>query len=145
MTEEQIKNTIRGFLQALASGDISRALSFIAENADMTVWGRTLKGKAEVQKYLTWMATNSKDGRITETGIGIITQGDTGVIEHIISGVTNGRRFEIPTACIYEFKNNKIQSVRAFSDRLTMARQAASGLFARWIVNSMVKAMEKGI
>lgn len=45
MTEEQIKNTIRGFLQALASGDINRALSFIAENVDMTVWGGHSKAK----------------------------------------------------------------------------------------------------
>ncbi len=145
MTEEQIKNTIRGFLHATASGDISKALSFMAEDTEVTVWGRTFKGKAEINKYLTWIAMNSQDSRITETGISIITQGDTGIIEHIISGVAAGGKFAVPAVCIYEIKNNKIQSVRGFSDRLTMARQAASGLFARWMVNSIVRTMEKGM
>ena len=60
----------------------------------------------------------TKDYKVTETGIGIITQGDTGVIEHKLSGTSNGMKWESPAVCIYEFKNGKIANVRAFYDAI---------------------------
>ena len=78
-------------------------------------------------------------------GIGIITQGDIGVIEHKLSGIFNGMKWESPTVCIYEFKNGKIANVRAFYDVLSEAQQASKGMFAKWIVNMVVNASRKGL
>jgi ketosteroid isomerase-like protein len=87
----------------------------------------------------------NKDNKVTETGIGIITQGDTGVIEHNLSGIYNGMKWESPTVCIYDFKNGKIANVRAFYDGLSQAQQAAKGMFARWAVNAVVNGSRKGL
>lgn len=143
--EEQIINIIRVFLQATASGDTGRALSFIAEDVEIAFWERTFKGKAEVIKFLTWIPVNSQDRRITETVIGIISQGDIGIIEHIFSGAAKSRKIAMPAGGILEVENHKIQSVRGFNNRLILSRKAASSLFARLMINSMIKAVEKGI
>jgi ketosteroid isomerase-like protein len=145
MNEEQIKNTIRNYLQVSASGDIERSLLFLARDAEVTASGKTFKGTNEIRKYLSVMSSTLRDSRVSETGIGVIAELNTGVVEHLISGTVQGKKVEIPTVCIYEFKNEKIQSIRGFFDRLGMARQAARGPFARWMVNSLVKAIEKGL
>jgi uncharacterized protein (TIGR02246 family) len=144
MADEQIKNTIRNFLQASASRDANKALSLIADDAVMVSWGKTFKGKTEIRKYVEWMISSTRENKITETGVGIVIQGDAGIVEHIISGISNGKRFDVPAVCIYEIKNNKIQMIRGFSDRLDMARQASTG-FANWMVDRMTNAMEKGL
>ncbi len=47
--------------------------------------------------------------------------------------------------CIYEFKEEKIQNMRAFFDRASQAKQAAKGVIAKWAVNAVVNATEKGL
>jgi ketosteroid isomerase-like protein len=145
MTEEQIKNTVRNYLQVSASGDVNRSLLFLAKDSEVITGGQTFKGIDEIRKYLTWMSSNTKDFKVTETGMGIVAEANTAVVEHIISGIARGKRLEIPAVCIYEFKNDRIQSIRGFNDRLGMARQAARGPFERWMVNMMINASEKGL
>jgi ketosteroid isomerase-like protein len=145
MTDQQIKDTIRGFLKSCMAGDTKQALSLFTED---TVWVSpqgTFKGIAQIEKFLTWVNRITKDYKITETGIGIITQGDTGVIEHNLSGTFKGKKWAMPAVCIYEFKNGKLASVRAFSDRLTQAQQASKGMFAKWAVNAVVNGTQKGL
>jgi ketosteroid isomerase-like protein len=132
MTDQQIKDAIRGFLKAGVAGDAKQALSFLAADAVWVTPQGTFKGIGQIEKFLTWVSRITKDYKITETGIGIITQGDTGVIEHNLSGTFEGKKWAMPAMCIYEFKDGKMANVRAFSDRLTQAQQAAKGMFARW-------------
>ncbi|HEX9896343.1 MAG TPA: nuclear transport factor 2 family protein [Dehalococcoidales bacterium] len=145
MTDQQIKDAIRGFLKSSTAGDVKGALSFFTEDAVWISPQGTFKGTAQIEKLITWMNRMNKDNKVTETGIGIITQGDTGVIEHNLSGIYNGMKWESPTVCIYEFKNGKIANIRAFMDRLTQAQQAAKGMFAKWAVNAVVNGTQKGL
>ena len=145
MTDQQIKDTIRGFLQSSKAGDVKSALSFFTEDALWTSPHGTFKGTAQIEKFLTWMSTTNKERDVTEIGIGIITQGDIGVIEHKLSGIYFGGKWESPTVCIYDFKNGKIANVRAFYDVLSEAQQASKGMFAKWIVNMVVNASRKGL
>ena len=145
MSEEQIKTSIRGFLQSIVTGDVTKALSFLTEDAVWVAPQGTFKGAAGIKSYLTWMNQVAKDSKITETGIGIIVQGNTGVIEHNLAGTTNGMKWEIPAMCIYEFRNDKIQTLRAFYDRLSQAKQAVKGPIAKLVVNSVVNGSVKGL
>lgn len=145
MTDEQIKNSIRAFLKSSMAGDVKGALSFFADDAVWISPQGTFKGTAQIERLFTWMNRVNKDNKVTETGIGIMTQGDTGVIEHKLSGVYNGMKWETPAVCIYEFKNGKIANVRAFMDSLSQAQQAAKGIFAKWAVNAVVNASRKGL
>src|SRR4030042_1633931 len=138
MSDEQIKSGIRGFLRSIVEGDVTKALSFLTEDAIWVAPQGTFSGVAGIKRYLTWMAQVAKDPKVTETGIGIIVQGNIGVIEHNLGGTTNGMKWEIPGMCIYEFRDDKIQNMKAFYDRLSQAQQAAKGMFAKWAVNSIV-------
>ena len=145
MTDEQMKNAIRGFLQSSTAGDIAKALSFLAADAMWVGPDGTFKGTVEIQRYLTAMNQIFKDGKATETGIGIVIQGNIGIIEHILSGTMRGIKGQVPAVCIYEFKNDKIQNIRGFDDRLTIAKQAARGPTEKMMVNMIVNSMEKGL
>ena len=144
MTEQEIKDAIRGFLKSWTAGDTKQALSFFAADAVWIGPQGTFKGTAQIEKFLTWVTGMVKDYKITETGIGVVTQGDTGVIEHNLFGIYNGMKTVQPAVCIYDFQNGKIANVRVFQDRLTVAQQAAKGI-AKWMVNMIVNATQKGL
>jgi len=145
MTEQEIKDSIRGFFKAWTTGDTKQALSFFTEDALFIVPRGSFKGTTEIEKYITWVNRSTRDYKVTETGIGIITQGDTAVDEHRLSGVSNGMKWEIPGVCIYEFRNGKIANMRGFYNVLSQAQQVAKGVFAKWMVNTVVKASVKGL
>jgi ketosteroid isomerase-like protein len=145
MTDQQIKDAIRGFLKSSTVGDVKGTLSFFTDDAVWISPQGTFKGTAQIEKLFTWMNRMNKENKVTETGIGILTQGDTGVIEHKLSGIYNGKKWESPAVCIYEFKNGKIASIRAFYDVLSQAQQAAKGIFAKWAVNAVVNGSQKGL
>lgn len=143
MTDQQIKDAIRGFLKSMTAGDVKGALSFVAEDAVWVSPQGTFKGTDQIGKALTWLSS-MKDYKVTETGVGIITQGDMGVIEHKLSGIYNGMKWESPAVCIYEFKNGKIASMRAFYDVLSQSQQVTKGI-AKWVVNMVVNGSRKGL
>jgi len=145
MTEQQIKDGIRGFLKAVTDGDTKTALSLLSDDAVWVAPQGTFKGKSEIEKLIVWGNKVNKDNKVTEIGIGIIAQGDTGVIEHKLSGIYSGKTWEVPAVCIYEFKNNKIANMRGFYDQLSIAEQAVKGMFAKWAVNMVVNATRKGL
>ena len=145
MTDQQIKDAIRSFLKAWATGDTKQALSFFAEDAVCIGPPGTFKGTAQIEKYLTWVNRGTRDYKVTETGIGIITQGATAADEHRLSGTSNGMKWEIPAVCIYEFKNGKIANMRGFYDLLSQVQQSTKGMFAKWIVNTVVNRAQKGL
>jgi len=46
---------------------------------------------------------------------------------------------------VYEFSDEKIQHLRTVFDRLSFAKQVATGWLAQKAVNSIIDAMEKGL
>ena len=144
MTDQQIKDAIRGFLKSWTAGDTKQALSFFAEDGVLVGPAGTFKGTAQIEKYLTWVNRMTKDFKVTETGIGIITQGDTGVIEYNLSGISRGMKWKLPGIAIYEFKNGKIANMRGVYDILSRSQQTTKGL-SKWIVNLVVNGARKGL
>ena len=144
MNEQQIKDTIRGFFKAWIEGDTKGALSFFADDAVFTVPRGIFKGAAEIERYLMWVNRGTKDYKVAETGIGIITQDDTAVDEHRLSGTSNGMKWELPGVCIWEFKNGKVVNMRGFYNVLSQAQQSTKGV-SRWVVNTVVNASKKGL
>jgi ketosteroid isomerase-like protein len=144
MSEEQIKASIRGFLKSMIAPDIKQSMSYLTPDATWVTQFGTFKGSAEIEKYLIWMGKAASDAKVTETGVGIVVQGNTGIIEHDLSGKTNGKNWVMPAMCVYEFKDDKISKLRTFSDSLTMAQHATGG-FSRWIFNMVSNGMKKGL
>jgi hypothetical protein len=83
--------------------------------------------------------------KITETGNGIIVQGDKAFFEHILSGTFQDKKYEMLAMCAYEFSGDKIKKVRSVYDRLLTAQQVVKGWLATPIVNMVVKQSEKSM
>lgn len=145
MTEQEIKDAARKFLKSWTTGDIKQASSFFAEDAEWITPQVTVKGIAEIEKFLKWSLEMIKDYKITETGIGMVVQGDTIIVEHDLSGTSNGKKWVTPAICIDEFKNGKVVKSRSYFDALSQAQQVAKGIFAKWIVNTVVNTTKKGL
>ena len=145
MAEEKIPKIMRDFVGAMAKGDVEKALSFLSKDAVWVNPNGTLKGKEEIKRYLTWMAQTMPDSKITETGNGIIAQGNKAFYEHVLSGTMNGMKYEGLAMCAYEFKDDKIKGLRTTYDRLSMAQQVVKGGLGKWMVNTVAKQAEKGL
>lgn len=146
MAEERIASTMREFVGAMAKGDVEKTLSFVADDGTWTSPVGTFTGKEGLRRVMTWMANSMQDMTVTESGNGIMVQGNRAFFEHVIGGTMEGMRAEVLAFCAYEFNDDgKIQTVRTTYDRLSMAQQAAKGWFPRWLVGLIVKQAEKGL
>ena len=145
MAEEKIASIMRDVSKTLETGEVEKALSFFAEDGVWVTPNGTFKGKQELRRYLTYMAESMRDVTIRETGNKIIAQGNKAFYEHVIAATIEGKRVEGLAMCAWEFTNDKVQEVRTVYDRLLMAKQAAKGWFAKTLVNSIVKQVEKGL
>ena len=145
MTEEKIASIMREFVGTLAKGDVEKGLSCFAEDATWVCPMGTFQGKDELRRYLTWMAQSMQDQTVTESGLGIMVQGNKAFFEHILGGTMEGMRVEALAMCAYEFSDEKIQQIRTVFDRLSMAQQAAKGWFPKWLVGSIAKRAAKGL
>ena len=124
-------------------GDAAQAVLFLTADAIWATPHGTFKGASEITRYLTWMGRTATDLRIAETGIGILERGKTCVIEHNLSGITSRLNWEIPAMCIYECGDGKVKNIRTFFDRLSLYRQAPSGVLAKQALNAIVNMAEK--
>lgn len=145
MSNENIENIMREFVGALYKRDLDKALSLCAEDADWVTPEGTYRGREEIKRYWTWVMQINSDLACKDSGIGIIAQGNNAVYEHLVSGTTNRMKYQMPVMCVYEFSDGKIQHIRTVYDRLIVAKQAAKGSLAKWLVNSIVKQAEKGL
>jgi ketosteroid isomerase-like protein len=143
MTEERIANLMREFVGTMGTEDVDKALSYFTDDATWVTPNGTFRGQAELRHCLTQMAQSMQDMTVTESGNGIIVQGNKAFFEHVIAGTMEGKRGEVLAMCAYEFSGEKIQAVRTAWDRLTMADQMAKGLIPRWMVGMIVKKVEK--
>ena len=143
MTNEEIANIMRDFVQTMMKGDVEKTLSFFTEDAVWVEPNGTFKGKDELRSYLSAQAKSMQDRTATETGNGIIVEGNKAFFEHVLGATVQGRRAEFLAMCAYEFSDGKIKEVRATYDRLLIAQQAVKGWLPKMLVNFIVKQMEK--
>jgi uncharacterized protein (TIGR02246 family) len=136
---------VREFVAALHERDLDRVLSMYAEDADLVAPDGTYKGKEEIKRYWTWVFETNSALTFTDSGIGIMVQGNKAVYEHLVSGTTKGIKWQRPTLGVYEFNEGRVQHHRMVYDRLVPVKQAARGRLARTIVNSIAKRVGKGL
>ena len=142
MTEEKVDITdiLREFAKTMEKGDIEKTLSFVTEDIVWATPNGTFKGKVELRRFLS--SESMQEISVTETGNGIIAQGNKAFFEHILASTYQGRRAEWLAMCAYEFEGDKIQHVRTTFDRLLLAKQVTSGL-PKLLVNQIIKQSEK--
>jgi len=145
MSEEQIAGIMREYVKAMADGDVEKCLACCTEDTVVDNPYGTYKGKNEVKLSLEAMARNMKNMKVTETGNGIIVNGDKAFFEHVITGMYEGQNFEFLAMCAYEFNGDKIAKVRSVWDKLRIAQQVAKGWPARPMVNMIVKQTDKAM
>ena len=143
MTNEEIAKTMRDFVQTMAKGDVEKTLSFFTEDGVFVTPNGTFKGKDELRRHLSAEAESIQNMRVTETGNGIIVEGNKAFFEHIIAGTVQGKRAEVLAMCAYEFSDGKIKEVRSAFDRLSQAQQSVKGWLPKILINFIVKKMEK--
>ena len=134
---------IREYEKAKADMDLEKAFSYLTDDVVLVTPNGTYKNKEAIKNFLITMAKDMKDTKVTETGNGIIVQGDKAFFERVISGTFQGQKYIVPTMGAYEFSGNKIKAVRDIGDRLLVAQQAAKGWLPKTMVNMIVRQMEK--
>jgi uncharacterized protein (TIGR02246 family) len=145
MSEEQNAGTMREYVKAMAAGDPEKAISYLTDDAVWVTPYGPYKGKEAIKQAVAAMARNMKDMKVTETGNGIMTQGDKAFFEHVWSGTYQGKKFEFLAMCAYEFSGDKIKNMRSTYDRLLVAKQCVKGWPATPIVNMVVRQSEKAM
>ena len=143
MSNEEIASVMRDFVQTMAKGDVEKTLSFFTEDGVFVTPNGTFKGKDELRRHLSAEAESMQDMAVTETGNGIIVEGNKAFFEHVIAATVQGRRAEVLAMCAYEFSNGKIKEVRTTYDRLLIAQQAVKGWLPKMLVNFIVRQAEK--
>jgi ketosteroid isomerase-like protein len=145
MSEEEIRSTLYEFVTALVKGDVEKAASYCTEDV---VWENpegTFEGMDELKRYASWMSTTVADSNFSESGVGILVQGDRAAFEHRFTGTYEGQHVEWLALCVYELADGKIQRMRTTYDRLAILHQAAKGWLEETLINSLVKRAEKGL
>lgn len=146
MPEKKIENLIRGVAEAFMSRDMEKFLSFFAEDGVWVVPEGSFRGKEEIERFLTRLDQVVPDRKSRNTGIGIVVKGNVAVWERVEEAVTSdGRRSEVPGVSVFEFSDDKIQQLRVYVDRLSVAKQAARGWLEKRIINAVVSRIETGL
>lgn len=142
---EEKAGIMREFVKSVAAGEVDKALAYFTDDAVVISPYGTKKGKEAIKGNLAAMARNFKDMKITESGNGIIAQGDKAFFEHTVSGLYQGKKFEFLDICAYEFSGDKIKAMREVFDRLLTAKQCVKGWPATSMVNMVVRQSEKAM
>lgn len=145
MAKKEIENTIRNFVDALEKKDIDRALSYFIDDATWFTTQGIFKGKEEIKRYVSWMSKYLTGVKFTDDGVGIIIQGNKAVYQTIFESTYEGIKIKVNNVCTYEFSGENIKNHWIITDRLSMAKQAATGPIARKAVNTIIVRMEKGL
>ena len=145
MDEKEIERIIRDFVDSLEKKDIDRSLSFFTDDATWFTTQGIFKGKEEIKRYVSWMSKSLTSVKFTDDGVGIIIQGNKAVYQTIFDSTYEGIKIKVNNVCTYEFSGEKIKNHWIITDRLSMAKQAATGPIARKAVNTIVARMEKGL
>jgi ketosteroid isomerase-like protein len=142
---EDKANIMREFVGAMASGDTDKGISYLNDDVIWIMPFGTYKGKEAIKQVMATMARNLKNMKVTETGNGIMVQGEKAFFEHVWSGTYQGQPYEFLTLCAYEFNGDKIKAMRTTYDRLLVSQQCAKGWLPKYIVNMVVSQSAKAM
>ena len=142
MAKENIPAIMRDFVESMGKKDTEKTLSFLTDDAEWVTPIKTLKGKDAIKKYLSSEAVQGMN--VTETGNGIIVDGNKAFFEHTIEVSYGGKKAKALAFCAYEFSDEKIKVLRTVFDRLLIAQQISGGI-PRMLVNQIIKQTEKMI
>ncbi len=145
MAENKKEKAIRDLVDALEKKDVERALAFFTDDATWTNSEGVFKGREEIRKYILWLLDVITDLTFTDDGVGIIVEGNKAVYQHFYVGTNEGNRIKVNGVCTYQFDGDKCSKHFSTNDRLSIAKQAATGFFAGIAVNTIVKRIEKGL
>lgn len=145
MAENKKVSAIRNYVDALEKKDVDRALTFFTDDATWTNTEGEFKGKEEIRRYTIWMLESLSDLTFTDNGVGIMIDGNKAVFQNIFEASNEGNRIKVNSICTYQFDGDKCVKHFTTTDRLAMAKQAATGLFEGIAVNAIVKRVEKGL
>jgi ketosteroid isomerase-like protein len=141
---EDKASIMREFAKSLEDGDAEKSISLFTDDAVYDTPYGTYKGKEAFRQLFNAMSKNMKGMKVTESGNGIIVQGDKAFFEHTLSGTFQGKKYEMLGICAYEFSGDKIKYMRTVFDRLLTAQQAAPW-FAKPMVNMIVSQSQKAV
>jgi len=142
----ELKTTIRNMLEAFNKKDLKSMLSYFADDATYVRPEGIFRGKEEIGRYYAWTFSNFSELTLAEKGI--IAEGDKAVLEFVMEGISvrgGGRNLRLAGLDLFEFKNEKVQQLHIYQDRLSTAKQLANGWFEKMIINGVVNRMEKGL
>ncbi len=145
MSEDKKAEMMREFVKSFEVNDLDKLASLCTDDIVMSTSMGTFNGKEGLERYFNWITENVKDYKVTEAGNGILVQGDKAFFEHTLSGVMEGEKAEFLAMCAYEFRDDKIKTVRTVFDRLSIAEQASSKWIEKKFVNTIVNQMQKGL
>ena len=145
MSTEKKTEVMRTFVKCFEEMDVEKALSLVTEDVTWTTPFGVFKGKEEVKRYLDWNGSNSKEVKFTESGPGILIQGDVASYEHRISGIMQGEQVDFLAMCTYQFEGDQVKEMKTVFDRLEIAEQATSTWLPKKIVNTLVSQLNKGL
>jgi ketosteroid isomerase-like protein len=143
MSEQDPGKVLRSIHEALNKRDVDKAVSFFADDVVSVSPEGTFKGKAEIRRYFEWLLHQNSEFKLTETGLYV--EGNVVTHEYVAEATTKDGKGSLPCIAIAEIKNGKVQRIRNYYDRVTLAKQMAKGVIATRAVNSIISQMEKGL
>ncbi len=145
MAQKQYAELMREFVNSIEAENIENILSYCTEDIRFVTPFGTFEGKEEVKRLFEWMSGNVQNMEYTETGAGIIVQGDKAAYEHTLTGEYEGEEIEVLMICTYQFSGEKIKEMHYTMDTLELADQAAEGFLSERMVGTVYKQIRKGL
>jgi steroid delta-isomerase-like uncharacterized protein len=137
---------IKNIIEALNKKDLTRFLSFFADDAVFNRPEGTFRGKDEIKRFYTWQSSIYSELTFTEKDF--IVEGNKAVLEVAVEGTSarsGNKKQRTQALALFEFRNGKIQRVNDYYNRLLIAQQLANGWLEKTIINAVVKRMNKGL
>lgn len=143
--DETRRGVMRSIHRALINKDVDKAVSFYRDDATLIANEGTFKGVQEIRRYYTWLLQQWSELKFIETML--LVDGNKAAYEYVVEGTgREGREVsKFSGVDMYEFRNGKVQQVRAYFDRLLITKQLARGWLAKRLVSSIVDRMERGL
>ena len=145
MDGQRIRQEAKALDDAIEKGNITDILPFFSNNCKIELFGIELQGKNGVHRALKWM--NNHLFNIKLTPIVIMVENGTFFEEFIVDAkVANGNKIQMKQAEVLEYdKDYKVKSLRLYFDRLLLAKESATNIVEKFLVNTLIKNSIKGL
>ena len=146
LESRELHSIIQNIFEAFNKRDLTKMLSFFADDAIFNRPEGTFKGKEEIRRYYTWQLSNYSEQRLTEKDF--IVEGNKAVVELVSEGTSvrgGNKKQRIQALTLFEFRNGKVQQVNDYYNQLLVAQQLANGWFEKTIIDAVVNRFHKGL